>query len=254
MLFLVAFVLIAFSFFVGKVQAASQGEINTSVGSDGIFRAITQGQAMPPITFHLFMKGGDYPSSVTLYIDGLDEQNGASTINKELIQISPQSFVLNKSDLVEITISVRTADIISGMYKGKITIQADNATNKEIPLRIQVSQTTWLALGFNAVGVATGIGFTYLGIYGSAHKIRDPKRQEEALNLVKITKTNVMNNYRPILVFSLVLIFVTLTTFNAFYPKMGAFGANVPGDYISAILIGFTQVGASKITADIFKK
>lgn len=248
---------------IAGVHAANEAEIGTSVEPDGIFRAITEGESMAPITFHLSEQSGEYAAPIMLYTDDLEEAGGARSIEKSLISITlegdldaTQRFMLNKSAVYEITLTVKTQNVKPGTYAGKITIHADNATDKEVPLKIQVSQPVEYAAVLNLVGVTIGIAFTVLGIVlpktRAAGDMSFSGFKKQFYNQFSVS--NLLDNLNSVVAFFLVLFVVWATAFTAYYPKIVAFGANPILDYLAVILFGFAQVGASKITADMFKK
>ncbi len=197
--------------------------------------------------------------------DDLREDNGEGVISSKSITIThdgnmdaKQPFMLSVGNNTEISVTVKTEDAKPGVYKGTITVIAQNATNKQIPVKIEISQDTIYALALNFVGVFVGLVFVVLGIALSNQKelLRQNKSSTVKGELIRLwtTKANELDkNARKVGGFTVVLIVLGIITYVAFYPKLVAFGANPVFDYATAFLFGFFQVGSSKITADMIK-
>ncbi len=264
------FLLVAL-FLVANVNAVNEAVIGTSgIPSDGITRKgieanFLENNPLESITFHLIEESKLHSTSIRLIVDDLQKENGEGSIERRLISITREGgfdatkpFLLNAKDVIEITITIDTTKIKAGIYKGAITIHAENATNKQIPLKVEISQTPLIALGLNFLGAFIGIVFAILGIALGREKnaLKLNKKDTLGHELTKLWTNKpkeILENIKPIAVFFGVLLILGLLTFTAYYPKMVAFGANPLLDYSTALLFGFTQVGASKITADILK-
>jgi len=257
-------------FLVANVHAANEAVIGTSgIPSDGIFRKAIEANLLESnptisITFHLIEESKLHSTSIILFADDLQKENGEGTIERRLINITREGgfdaskpFMFNAKDVVEITITIDTKNVKAGVYKGLVTIHSENATNKQIPIKLEISQTPLIALGLNFIGAFIGIVFAILGIPLSRMNARKLERKttfrHELTEMWENKAQEIIENIRPIAVFLAVLIILGLLTFTAYYPKIVAFGANPLFDYATALLFGFTQVGASKITADILK-
>ncbi len=232
-LIVLCLVLLTFALSVQTVAAANPATVTSSVGSDGVFRAMTKGDSLASITFHLSETSG-IETQIMLYTDGLMEQNGASSIETQLITITcagqpaSQPYTLPAGGLVDVTLTVDTKNVNAGIYKGNIMVQQTNSTSLAIPVKIQVSESMlWPAL-LNLAGVLVGFVFVILG------------------------SPNLKEQIGPIVAFIIVTVVVWATAFVAYYPKVTAFGAT-PVDYFAAFLFGLAQVGAAKITADMLK-
>lgn len=241
-----------------SAYAQNTPEIETTLESAQISRTIDVGQSLNPITFHIFEKYGEHLLPLQFLTDGLTEQNNRGSIGKEFINITRQGgfdatvpFVLEQNAIAEITITINTKDVEPGLYKGVILVHAENATDIRIPMELTINQPAYCAALANFFGVFIGVIMVVLDI-------TLPKSTSLA-TFTRNAHTRLFNwsefwkNAKAVIAFFAVLAIVALTAIIGFYPKIVAFGANPLIDYGTAFLFGVSQVGASKITADMFK-
>jgi hypothetical protein len=162
--------------------------------------------------------------------------------------------VLDKGGLVEVSVAIDTQDMKAGVYKGKIAVHAENAADIDIPLKVEVSQPSWVAFLFNFVGVLLGCALVAVGITVNSQDQGKSFRVKANNLFIANLVENVDKQIVSVAAFFLVTAVLMITTFIAFYPKIVAFGANPLFDYATAVLFGVSQVGASKMAADLFKK
>jgi hypothetical protein len=240
-----------------SAYAQNAPEIETTLESAQISRTIDIGQPLTPITFHLFEKYGEHNLTLQFLTDGLTEQSNKWSIGKEFINITRQGgfnaadpFTLEQNTIAEITITINTKDAKPGLYKGVILVHAENATDIKIPIELTVNQPAFVAAIANLLGVLFGVLMVVLNI-----------ALPNTTNLATF-RSNVLSrfnwrefwkNAKAVIAFFAVLLIVALTAIIGFYPKIVAFGANPLIDYGTAFLFGVSQVGASKISADLFK-
>jgi len=254
----IAILLIAF-FLIRDVNAANQAELKVSTEPEGIIYKITEKKSLDIITFHLMEDSGEHSAPVIFFTDGLKGESATRSIEAKSVNISlgydyaSVEFLLNRSDLVEITVTVDTQNVEPDVYKGKLTLHSNNASNIEIPVKIEVSEPLWVPAGLSFFGVFIGLLFTVAGI--ALPKIRDAKDYKAKKEILKKTFSwdTFWKQAKAVIAFIGILVILWLVAFNAYFPNIAAFGANPLIDYGSAFLFGIAQVGASKITADVFK-
>lgn len=237
--------------------AQNTPEIETTLESAQISRTLEVGQSLTPITFHIFEKYGEHILPLQFLTDGLAEQNNRGSIGKELVNITRQGgfdatapFVLEQKAIAEITIAINTENVEPGLYKGVILVHSENATDIKIPLELTINQPAYFAAIANLVGVLFGVSMVVLNIAlpGTTSVASFTTNVRSRFNWDEFWK-----NAKAVIAFFAVLAFVGLTAIIGFYPKIVAFGANPLIDYGTAFLFGVSQVGASKISADLFK-
>lgn len=246
---------------IRNVNAANQAEIKVSTEPEGIFYKITLGESLKSVTFHLMEATGEHSAPVIFFTDGLRGESATRRIEAESINITrgenyedaTQEFLLKRNEFVKITIEVDTQNAEPDVYKGKITIHSNNATDVEVPLKIEVSKAMWVPAICNIGGVVLGLAFTILGIVFPKIRAKKEEIKKDKKIIWKVATEGWENQLKAIFAFFGMLIVLFFVTFTAYYPQITAFGANPLFDYGSAFLFGFTQVGASKITADAFK-
>jgi hypothetical protein len=250
----VVFVFFLFLFLNAGVFAENQAEVRVSRSE--IFKKIEVGKNIEPIIFHISEESDEFATEIKLFTDGLEKEDGGKSIDPSLISMTREGghdatdyFVLNKNDHIEITITVKTKNVAPGNYKGKIGVDATNATGTEILLQIQVSESIWIAGIVNLLGVGFGIVLAFFGIV-----VPQQKSGKKLSHIVKeqLSWTNIKNNYKQIVGIFAVLVLTWFVAFEGIFPKLGAFGAS-PIDYITVFVYGITQVGASKMLGDIIK-
>ena len=246
---------------ITSVFADNQAEISVS-RSEEIFKAITESESLEPIIFHLSEESDEFATRIKLFTDGLDKEGGGKGIDPTLFTITREGgvdateyFVLNKNDLIQISITIKTENVSPGTYKGKVIIDATNATNKEVLLKIQVSKPLWLAVILNLIGVGLGVVVVVVGIsVGQQEAGKMDTIQVLKKELIKqFSMANLLKQIKSVFGVAFVIFWTFVIAFIGIYPKLGAFGAS-PIDYLTIITYGVTQVGASKIAADVLKK
>ena len=256
---LLCFALLSIAFILLSSSAYAQNtpEIETTLESAQISRTIDVGQSLNPITFHIFEKYGENILPLQFLTDGLTEQNNRGSIGKEFINITRQGgfdatdpFVLEQNAIDEITITINTKDVEPGLYKGVILVHSENATDIKIPLELTINQPAFVAAVANLFGVLVGVSMVVLNIAlpNTTNLATFRRNVNNRFNWDEFWK-----NAKAVIAFFAVLAIVALTAIIGFYPKIVAFGANPLIDYGTAFLFGVSQVGASKISADLFK-
>ena len=238
---------------VSNVFAVNDAIVISTV--NGITRKVVTGEPSPEaITFSLLEESGEFNTSIDLFTDGLEDENMGRGIESERINISPDTLFLKNNSRFSVTVTIDTNGVKAGVYTGKIVVHAENAADKEIPMRIEVSEPTWVAFLWNLVGVILGCGLASLSIVVNSKTTGGFRAKANSIfsgpNLLKNLNTQIIS----VIAFVGVIIILILTTFIAFYPKIVGFGANPLFDYVTAILFGVSQAGASKMLADLVKK
>jgi hypothetical protein len=185
----------------------------------------------------------------------LVESSGAASIEKQAINVTQtgtdasHQFTLEKDKSIDITLSIDTRNAKPGVYSGKIIVTSSNSSNLEIPIKIQISSSIYYVAILNGLGVLIGFVFVVFGLPFPQPPTTGGfrARVNQILDWKKIEK-----QAKPIIAFIIISVVIWATAFVAYYPKITAFGAS-PIDYPAAFLFGLSQVGAAKITADMFK-
>lgn len=251
----VIIVLLIVLFLIRDVNAANQAEIKVSTEPGGLFYKITETESLSTITFHLSEESGEHSAPIMFFTDGLKGESTTRIIDPDFISITygedkdSTIELLKRNDLVKITIIIDTQNVGPDVYTGKLTIRSTNATNVEVPIKVEVSQPQWVPASLNLAGVVLGVVFTVLGIV--LPKIR--KRDKKTTTRLQAATRNASTQWKSIVAFLGIIVVLFFFTYIAYYPKIIAFGANSVYDYGMAFIFGFAQVGASKITADALK-
>ena len=245
LLFIVC-VLLVTSLVISKVSAATEAELKVP---DIEYYPITEHQTWLNFTFFLEETGRDFATNVKLLAGDLKDPKRGLIISGNEINMTvdgvdaTQWFELTKGGTEQITVSIKTKDAKPGTYQGIIKVDADNATNVELEVKIQVSQPFYYAALFNLIGILAGVVGTIFGVQQSLTKGR---QVDQFIALVK--KYGV-----PIFIGCFIVAILFLSSLLALHPTVTDFGADGVVDYITAFFFGLGQYAAGTVPATIVK-
>jgi len=232
--------LLIVSCIVAKANAATEAELRVPESENF---PIEEGQTSVNFTFLLEETSEEFATNVNILASDLrDTKRGLSiSANKITILVdnvsARQKFVLAKGNITTITVSVDTKDVKAGSYQGRIIANADNATDAELSLTIQVSQPFLYAALLDLGGIILGIIGTVFGVVIKVEK-GARTRWQNTLALAR-------KYFFAIGAFSVLLIVLYLTSLVLLYPTITDFGADGPIDSITAFFFGLGQYGGS---------
>lgn len=244
-LFIVCVLLVA-SCIVTKANAATEAELKVKESENF---PIIEGQTQVNFTFFLQEKSNEFGTIVNILPSDLRDSKRGLTIPGDAITVSEnntnarEKFELIKGDTKIIAVSVNTEDVKAGSYQGIIIVNADNATDVELSLTIQVSKPFLDAALWNLVGIIFGVVGTIFGVVIKTQKDRRLKDIKETIQKYGWTIGGAI----------ILLIALYLSSLLALYPTMADFGADGWIDNITAIFFGLGQYGGSSAAASVIK-